>query len=256
MNNFDSIIIQGDLRVIGDVSGAFVTGISSSTGPNFNSVGTPTVTPTISNGNADFRFDYMKGYCGPRGFCGPLGPSGYQGVRGYCGPQGPSGYQGEYGFCGPRGALGNQGDKGFCGPRGPSGSKGPTGSAGTIGSTILTSIEYDHHSSKTVNKTSLTTANWYNFESWSSAKRYVYVVMTFANVSSSATSYALLQITNSTSGLDAQMGLFLNPAQSTSVILTFNAYNQNYRMNLKKFSDSYAVYGINVYLDWINFYYG
>jgi hypothetical protein len=66
----------------------------------------------------------------------------------------------------------------------------------------------------------------------------------------------LLQITNSVSCMDAQMGIFLHPYTSTGVMLTFDTYNQNYRMNLKKFHDSFSVTNTNVRFDWINFNYG
>lgn len=65
----------------------------------------------------------------PRGFQGP------QGIQGSVGPQGPRGLQGEVGPAGPQGEKGEQGPKGAVGDTGPQGVPGEVGPQGPIGQT-------------------------------------------------------------------------------------------------------------------------
>ena len=69
---------------------------------------------------------------GPRGYTGPIGPSG---ARGATGPTGPSGSIGPVGPTGPTGALGDTGATGPTGQVGPTGDIGSTGPTGPTGDT-------------------------------------------------------------------------------------------------------------------------
>ena len=116
----------------------YITNVKAAAGPNIGSVGTPSVTATISGNETTLTFNYLKGATGATGGTGPQGPQGPQGKQGPTGANGisitgPVGPQGPTGATGPQGPTGAKGSTGATGPTGEKGSTGNTGPVGPTG---------------------------------------------------------------------------------------------------------------------------
>ena len=107
--------------------------VQAAAGANINSVGTPSVTASITGSKVVLTFNNLKGATGSQGPKGATGPKGADGSQGPTGPIGATGVQGIQGPTGPIGATGVQGPTG---PKGADGSPGPTGPKGADGSSV------------------------------------------------------------------------------------------------------------------------
>ena len=145
MAQLGSTTVYGSLTVTGEINGTAntATNYSSSggiatalnnkistitigTSSDIGTVGTPSVTSSVSGGTATLVFHHLKGATGPQGSTGATGPQGPKGDKGDTGPQGPKGDTGATGPQGPKGATG------------ATGSQGPAGAAAGFGTPTAT----------------------------------------------------------------------------------------------------------------------
>lgn len=108
-----SPITSGDTKWTGtitnDIASSTIKSITTAAGTSINSVGTPSVTASTTNGVTTLTFNNLKGATGEKGDTGetgPQGPKGDKGDTGETGPQGPKGDKGDTGAPGTNGTNG------------------------------------------------------------------------------------------------------------------------------------------------------
>jgi len=128
MAQLGSTTVYGSLTVTGEINGTAntATNYSSSGGiatalnnkistitigssSDIGTVGTPSVTSSVSGGTATLVFHHLKGATGPQGSTGATGSQGPKGDKGDTGAIGPQGPKGDTGPQGPQGATGSAG---------------------------------------------------------------------------------------------------------------------------------------------------
>lgn len=103
----------------------------------------PTIIPSASNTNDDYRLD-ITDVTGTRTTANLIGPQGTQGIRGVQGETGPVGEQGIQGIQGIPGERGEKGEKGEKGEQGIQGIQGVQGEKGDDGYPFLIYKEYEN----------------------------------------------------------------------------------------------------------------
>ena len=105
-----SPITSGDTKWTGtianDITSSTIKSITTAAGANINSVGTPSVTASTTNGTTTLTFNNLKGAKGDKGDTGETGAQGPKGDTGETGPQGPKGDKGDTGAAGTNGTNG------------------------------------------------------------------------------------------------------------------------------------------------------
>ena len=88
---YKKLSVENDISATGAITqngNQVISGITTASGANIGSVGTPSVTASTSNGTTTLTFDYLKGAKGDKGDTGATGATGPQGPTGATGATG------------------------------------------------------------------------------------------------------------------------------------------------------------------------